>query len=98
MNVGDIAEVGPGNLKCTAVYFAVCSHWSGGRGEKVHIVMDTVFFFIIFYSNKIIESSIQIINMVQPFLDSPASEKWQHGCSEQNKSGVREEPFGNGTV
>ena len=36
VKVGDIAEVGPGNLNCRSVYFAVCSQWSGGRGEKVH--------------------------------------------------------------
>ena len=48
VNEGDIAEVGPGNLNCRAVYFAVCSQWSGGIGEKVHIVIHTVYYFMIF--------------------------------------------------
>ena len=48
VNVGDIAEVGPGNLNCRAVYFAVCSQWKGGRGEKVHIIFDTVYPFMKF--------------------------------------------------
>ena len=45
VNVGDIAEVGPGNLNCRAVYFSVCSQWSGGRGEKVHPDLLTVYIF-----------------------------------------------------
>ncbi|XP_022791105.1 poly [ADP-ribose] polymerase 14-like [Stylophora pistillata] len=34
--VGDIAVVDqPGNLKCQAVFFAVCSEWESGKGKKV---------------------------------------------------------------
>ena len=42
---GDIAEVGPGNLNCRAVYFAVCSQWSAGKGEKVHPDFLTAYIF-----------------------------------------------------
>ena len=30
-----MVKVGPGNLNCRAVYFAVCSSWDNGQGEKV---------------------------------------------------------------
>jgi len=35
--VGDVAvNSQPGNLKCKAVIFAVCSEWDSGKGKKVN--------------------------------------------------------------
>ena len=36
VDVGDIAvNTQPGNLKCKAVIFAICSEWDNGKGKKV---------------------------------------------------------------